>query len=126
MRSAQLFIFIFALSGLAACTTQQVDPTADIPTQSYQTDVAPIISANCALASGCHGAGSGEQAPLLTYTDLMQYCDVKAGKPHDSKLYRVIRQLSGESAMPPKPNASLSDEQIAIIYVWILQGARNN
>lgn len=108
----------------AACTVEPVDPSADIPVQSYQSDISPIISANCALA-GCHGANDRE-FPLLTYDDVIHYCEVRASKPHDSKLYEVIRLLGGESAMPPKPNPPLTDKQIGAIYVWILQGAQNN
>lgn len=114
-----LFMTIFF-----ACTVEEVDPSADIPTQSFQTEILPIISANCAL-SGCHGANDRE-FPLLNYDDVMNYCEVQPGKPHDSKLYEVIRLLSGEEAMPPKPNQPLTDKQIGAIYVWILQGAKNN
>ncbi len=112
------------LLALGACT-QQVDPSADIPVLSYQTDISPIISANCALTSGCH-SGDGELFPMLTYDDVINRCGVQPGKPHSSKLYDVIRLYSGESAMPPPPSAPLTDEQIATIYVWILQGAKDN
>lgn len=110
---------------MSSCITQQVDPTADLPTISYQTDISPIISSNCASV-GCHVGGSGgELFPLTTYDEVVRYCGVKAGKPHDSQLYNIIRLYTG-GAMPPSPNDPLSDEQIASIYVWILQGANNN
>ena len=120
----RLFPFVGLLI-LASCTTEPVDPTADLPVISYQTDISPIISANCALASGCHG-GNSEEFLLLSYDDVIKHCEVTPGKPHDSELYRVIRLFGGEKAMPPKPNVPLTDEQIGTIYLWILQGAKNN
>ncbi|TNE49104.1 MAG: hypothetical protein EP344_18405 [Bacteroidetes bacterium] len=118
------FIPVLWLLAWSACTTQ-VDPTADLPVISYQTDISPIISANCALDSGCHG-GNSEEILLLTYDELINNCGVAAGKPHQSDLYKVIRLYTGEKAMPPKPNAPLTDEQIGMIYLWILQGAQDN
>ena len=108
---------------LFACTTN-VDPTADLPVISYKNDIAPVITANCALDSGCHG-GNSEEFLLLTYDELIRNCGVKPGEPHKSDLYRVIRLYWG-NVMPPKPNAPLTDEQIASVYLWILQGAENN
>lgn len=125
MHSVKLIPLLAGLAFLSSCITQQVDPTADLPNISYQTDISPIISANCAY-SGCHDGGGNELFSLATYDELIRHSGVKAGKPHDSRLYDVIRQYTGESAMPPSPNEPLSDEQIATIYVWILQGAKNN
>jgi hypothetical protein len=51
----------------------------------------------------------------------MQY--VSVGKPFDSKLYNVITNLSFNK-MPPAGN--MSDDQIKVIYIWILQGAKEN
>ncbi len=107
---------------LSACTTIMVDPTADIPTVSYRTEVAPIIAANCAQ-SGCHGATDSRKFNLGSYSALSGL--VEPTKPHNSELYSVIREY-GPSAMPPAPNKPLSDEQIGQIYVWILQGALDN
>lgn len=123
MRFLRLLFFLLLLWGMAACV-QQVDPSVDIPAMSYQSDIAPIINGNCAIP-GCHATGD-EEFPLETYDDVIHYCDVQAGKPHSSRLYKVIRKYIGGSAMPPKPNAPLTDEQIAMIYVWILQGAKDN
>ncbi len=124
MRALRFLIPLCLITVLAACTVEPVDPSADIPTQSFQADIFPIISANCSLA-GCHGAND-EEFPLLNYDDVINYCEVEPGKPHNSELYEVIRLLSGEEAMPPKPNQALTDKQIGAIYVWILQGAKNN
>ncbi|MCC6459047.1 MAG: hypothetical protein IT260_01170 [Saprospiraceae bacterium] len=124
MRHVILLPLLVVIVALSSCSVQQVDPTADIPTLSFQKDISPIVSANCAL-SGCHD-GTGEEPALLSFDDVMSYGEVTPGKPHDSKLYEVIRLYSGEEAMPPAPNQPLTDQQIGAIYVWILQGAHNN
>lgn len=111
------------LIGLAfSCTTITVEPDAPIPTVSYKNDIAPIIAANCAQ-SGCHGTEQTEKFNLLSYASLSRL--VTPNKPHNSKLYNVIR-LYDSGAMPPSTQAPLSDVQIAQIYVWILQGATEN
>lgn len=124
MRSVRLLLTVSLLTGMTACTVQQVDPTADIPIISYQSDISLIMSTQCAV-SGCHDGSSGELGSLLTYDDVMRYGGVEPGKPHNSRLYNTIRRYVG-NVMPPAPNQPLSDEQIAAIYVWILQGAHNN
>ena len=121
MRAYFKLLFLIPALALVRCT-QQVDPSADIPTVSYSQEISPIISSNCAL-SGCHDGNSHEFA-LLSYSDLMHY--VTPADAHGSQLYEVIRLYSGERAMPPSPNTPLTDQQIASIYVWILQGALDN
>ncbi len=114
---------IALLLGLAnSCTTITVDADAPVPTVAYKQDIAPIIAAKCAQF-GCHGSERTEQFNLLSYSALSQL--VVPNKPHSSQLYDVIRLYAG-NAMPPKPNEPLSDTQITQIYVWILQGARDN
>jgi hypothetical protein len=123
MKSFIKVLFVLPVIALSYCTTK-VDPTADIPVVPYSTDVSPIISANCASPS-CHD-GSGHLFPLLTYDDVMNYCSVKSGDAHGSGLYQVIKSYIPGTVMPPKPNDPLTDAQIGSIYVWILQGAKNN
>ena len=116
-----LLLTLLLLSLVASCTTQTaLDST--VPTVSYTNDIAPIIAANCAQP-GCHGSERPEKFSLLDYVELASL--VTPYKPHSSELYQVIRLYEGD-AMPPAPNAPLSDAQIAQIYVWILQGAPFN
>ncbi len=116
-------ILLLATLGFAACVTE-VEPTADIPPVGYQRDIAPLISANCAVPA-CHD-GSGEEESLIGYDNLMKHGGVRPGDAHGSELYEVVRLYIGERAMPPAPYPPLSDEQIGLIYIWILQGAKNN
>jgi len=76
---------------------------------------------NC-TQSGCHGS-SGNRFKLLNYNDVLDI--VKPGNPHDSELYASITANTSD-IMPQPPNPRLSDAQIETIYVWILQGAKNN
>jgi uncharacterized membrane protein len=92
-----------------------------IPEQKvcFTADVQPIINANCAN-TGCHDAITHEEGiDLSSYNGIMK--EVSAGKPYDSELYDIIR--SGE--MPPSPRTALNSDQMKLIYVWILQGAKN-
>ena len=97
----------------------------EIPSISFANDVNPILSGNC-TQSGCHGQQEHEAFSLSGYQSVMKDEIVVAGKPHSSKIYQAILKFSGEEAMPPLPANRLSDEQIETIYLWILQGAKNN
>jgi hypothetical protein len=90
------------------------------PIFTFDKDVASITLNNCATA-GCHDKPNDERRPLVTYADVMHY--VKAGKPYDSKLFKSMIKLSG-NRMPPQ--GLLTDQQIKSVYIWILQGAREN
>jgi hypothetical protein len=114
--------FILPVIGLAmtlavACTHDPVIP--DLPEISFSERVQPIIVANCG-SSGCHDGG--EEFSLLTYDEIAD--KVKPGDAGDSEIYEAMTALWGESAMPPA--GPLSDQQINIIYTWIMQGAKNN
>jgi hypothetical protein len=115
-------ILLLLVLALAACTTKQT-LSADLPVVSFQSDIQPIMSANCAVGSRCHSGSGGHLESLLTYTGVMRY--VTAGDAHGSPLYSTVRLYYG-NVMPPSPNPHLSDDQIAKIYVWINQGAQNN
>ena len=115
------FLALLASGFLFACTTT-VEPSAAIPTVSYSKDIAPIIAGNCGQ-SGCHGADQTAKFNLLSYNEISRL--VTPDKPHSSDLYNIIRTY-GDGAMPPAPNDPLTDEQIGMIYVWILQGATEN
>ena len=97
--------------------------TPDIPVSpifTFDKDISTITLNNCATA-GCHD-GTTERRPLITYTDLLHY--VTPGKPYSSKLFTTIITLTGDKKMPPR--GTLADQQIKAVYVWILQGAKEN
>lgn len=76
---------------------------------SYQNDIKPIISANCAI-TGCHVSGS--QSPNLSVLANVQ-----------SNASR-IKTRTGNRTMPM--GGSLTQTQINLIACWVDDGAKNN
>ena len=108
---------------MLSCKHEVVTPTS--PVVSFATDVNPIIIGNCTQAR-CHGDVDPAEFPLLTYDDVIQHGHVKPGNADNSRLFNSIAKLNGENVMPQEPYKRLSDKQIQIIYLWIMQGAQNN
>ena len=126
MKKLQILLagFLAAVLVLAACR-QEVSPAADLPDVSFNQKVMPIIASNC-TASGCHGIENTEEFTLLTYDDVIKNGTVSAVDADGSKLSQVIPPPHSFQVMPEPPNPPLTDEQTALIYLWILQGAKNN
>lgn len=110
---------LFTIVGLVFCLSCQHDPVVPpTPVLTFEKDIQPITLNNCARAR-CHN-GSGEGPVLVSYKDVMGL--VKAGDAKASKLYRTMTNLTPGIAMPP--DGPLADLQINLVYVWILQGAK--
>lgn len=107
---------VLALAVWIGCSHDPVVPRT--PVLTFEKDIQPITQNNCARV-GCHN-GSGESPTLVSYGDVMGH--VKVGDPKGSKLFRIITNLTPGVAMPP--DGPLADQQINLIYVWILQGAK--
>jgi hypothetical protein len=122
MKLKLLFTFILVLL-LSSCKHEPSIENA--PQISYSNDVNPIIMNNCAQ-SGCHGAINPGQFSLLGYDNLIKGGEVKAGDPKSSKLYNSIISLEEDDLMPRSPYSRLGDDKIKTVYLWILQGAKNN
>lgn len=82
--------------------------------------VQAVITDNCATSS-CHG---GAISPKLnTYSEIMQY--VNAGNPANSKLWTSMTTNDFNKAMPPvSSNTEVPVADKAIVYNWILNGAK--
>jgi hypothetical protein len=82
--------------------------------------VQSIITEDCASAN-CHG---GPISPkFTTYADIMKY--VVAKDPASSKLWNYITTNDFNKAMPPVTSGvDVSPSDKAIIYNWILNGAK--
>jgi hypothetical protein len=117
MDSKYRVALIIFLAVMASCRHTPEVPVS--PVFTYNKDISAITLNNCAT-SGCHDGTSRKRA-LLSYSDVMHY--VTPGKPYDSKLFTAIIKLTGNKMPPQGP---LTDEQIKTIYVWILQGAKEN
>lgn len=123
----KLFIILttyFALISTLISACRHDSDISATPEISYQNDIHPIITANCAM-TGCHPSSGGEFS-LVDYNSLISNGDIKAGNAHKSKLYKAVIGDIGTERMPPAPTSQLSDRQLKLIYIWIEQGAKNN
>lgn len=92
----------------------------------FERDILEVITSSCAY-TGCHNSASAAEGIRLdNYANIIKYGKIKAGKPADSDLYKVVTTTSSKSVMPPPPAARLSSTQISNIEKWITQGAKNN
>lgn len=84
----------------------------------------PLIQSSCAM-NGCHSAITrADGINLSDYSNIMKI--VKAGDPVNSKLYRSLINTNPGDRMPMYPVPAFTQTQIALVYKWIQQGAKNN
>lgn len=119
-KKEKLLALITISASLSACAYLKKDvvkaPCVIGTTVSYNTDVAPIIQANCFQ---CHSSASNISGILLeTHAELKAYAQ-------NGFLYGTINHASGFSEMP-QGAAKLDDCTIATIKQWIDDGAPNN
>ncbi len=101
-------------------TTRPPVSTCSPDTVYFTNTILPMIVSNCAM-SGCHDAIThAEGLNLTNYTNIA--CNVRAGNPAGSKLYRNMTGV--EDIMPPK--GMLPQTTLDAFYKWIMQGAKNN
>lgn len=113
-----MFIFSISFTAFQGCKHDPIS-TEEV---CFDTQVEPIIIANCAY-SGCHDAVSRrEGVDLSNYEKIISTGEVNAGNANKSELYKVLK-AKGEKRMPP--SGKLNDEEIQVIYDWIEQGAEN-
>ena len=94
------------------------------PSPSFSTDIAPILTSQCAIAE-CHVVDGPHDIDLRTYDTLMQGGDegaiVIVGDARESEIVEEI----AEGKMPPE-GPPLDAAQIQLIIDWINEGAKNN
>lgn len=92
---------------------------------SFSADIQPIFNSNC---TGCHGNSGG--LSLSSYSGLMAGGDngatVTAGNGASSILVQKLSSDPPFGDQMPLGTAALSDENIALITIWINEGAENN
>ncbi len=112
-----------ALIGVAFIAGCKHDPDLEnIKEITFSGDAQRIIVNSCATV-GCHAADS-RLSSLSNYTDIIKNGAIKPGDPRGSKLYQLITHRSFQ-VMPPAP-ATVSNDDVTKIYLWILAGAKNN
>lgn len=96
----------------------------DSPLVIFSKEVQPIILGNCTM-SGCHTSGDNSGVfPLSTYDDIVTNGGVIAKNATGSNLYQSISSRGLAQQMPP--SKYLSEADLQTIYLWIMQGAKNN
>lgn len=99
---------------------------ADAKNPTYDDDILPIVKQHCI---NCHGNDKQKgDLNLATYAAMNQGGSsgavVKPGDPSKSRIYTLSAHLE-EPKMPPSGN-KMPDDKLAIIKLWIEQGARQN
>ncbi len=109
---------LFVFTALTACAG-----AAEI---SFSRQVAPILTDQCVE---CHRADKAKGGYRLDTVERMlkagdsEAAPVKAGKPEESELYRLIATHDEDDRMPKKADA-LPEKEIGLIREWIASGAK--
>ena len=102
-------------------------PTAPPERVDFNRDVRPILSDHCYQ---CHGPDAGKRKAKLRLdvdpaTQNRDSAIIVPGKPADSELFRRITTDDTRERMPPIKHArQLTEKQIEILKIWILQGGK--
>ena len=118
----------FSLGLFALCSVGLAAPAAlaDPQKPTFDDDVRPILAQHC---TNCHGNDKQKSdLNLATYAALQKGgaggAVVVPGDPSKSRLYTLTTQAE-EPKMPPSGN-KVPDAQLAVLKLWIEQGAREN
>ncbi len=104
--------------------TDTITNSCNPDTVYFATQFFPLIQSSCAM-SGCHDAITKADGIVLTdYANIMKI--VRAGDPVNSKLYKSLIDSDPGDRMPMAPVPPFTQTQIALVYKWIQQGAKNN
>src|SRR6478735_10599651 len=124
---------ILVLPALALAQEKKDPKTAPIPEVkidrkdpvTYEKDVEPILANKCFV---CHsGKEVNGKLDMGTYEKLMKGGKhgnpITAGKAHESLLYKLCsRQM--KPIMPPKDETPMTPPELALVKLWIDQGAK--
>lgn len=111
-------------SGQGIIKTDSTINTCNPDTVYFASQLFPLIQSSCAM-SKCHDAITKADGIVLTdYANIMKI--VRAGDPANSKLYKSLIDADPEDRMPMLPVPPFTQTQIALVYKWIQQGAKNN
>ena len=124
--SLLLLLFSFAiLMGCYKTTTLLIDNSPTITaTVSFNTDIVPLLTANCAK-SGCHnGSISPDLSAANAYNSLVNGNFVNTATPSNSLVYLWL--TGKESATMPLGASNNPSNINGYILAWITQGADKN
>jgi hypothetical protein len=109
-----------------SCRNTPIIPES--PEISFQSDVLPVLAGNCEM-SGCHvntQGGERHARPFNSYDQVMSNGGIVPFDAHQSDLYNMVTNAPGSDLMPPSQYPRLSQQQLLKIYLWIMQGAKDN
>lgn len=113
------FVVTILFSALAAVANCWQPNAAAQQKIDFVRDIQPIFAASCA---GCHGAKKQAAGLRLDSKKIALSKVILPGKAAESALYQRIAGI-GDQARMPMGGKPLSAEQIALIKLWIEQGA---
>jgi WD40 repeat protein len=129
------YLFVLALAGLLPLAAAAQEKKALAPIQvpelkrkdavSYEKEVEPILYKRCVT---CH-SGSVKEArfDLASYEGLVKGgkrgTSITPGKSDTSLLYKLVTRQQ-KPFMPPKGEDPITPEEIAVVKLWIDQGAK--
>src|SRR5438128_2574082 len=121
-------LFLLLIAGLSS-SRQVFAANANEHSVQFNRDIRPILSDNC---FACHGPDKNQRkAELRLGTEQGAFADrgghkvIVPGKPEQSELFRRITSTDDSVRMPkPKFGKELSKRQVALIRLWIDQGAK--
>lgn len=92
----------------------------------FSNQILPLFQSSCAI-SGCHDAATAEEGIILdSYENILGSGELIPFNPDEGDIYENITETDPDKIMPPPPESPLSQEQIDMVELWILQGAQNN
>jgi hypothetical protein len=118
-----LALGLFSLCALCLCGSRS---NADPAKPTYEEDVVAIFKQHC---TNCHGNDKQKSdLNLATYAALQKGGSsgaiVVPGNPDKSRVYKLAAHL--EEPKMPSEKTKIPDAQLALLKLWIEQGAREN
>ena len=115
-------VTILSAFALGACSPKNV---------SFKWDVQPILKARCLECHAPGGAGHAKSGfDMTSYETLMKGGKfgklVTPGDPLTSALNMLVEGRANPTIRMPHGREKLSDKEIAILHVWVKEGAKNN
>lgn len=132
-----LFVFVFCIIALNCSKSSSPTKPATVKEDpSFASDIQPIFSANCALAS-CHAAPgqhgliltAGQSYALLVNVNSVEvpaFMRVRPSLPDSSYVVIKIEGRQTVGVRMPATGTPLSATNIQLIRNWISKGAQNN
>ncbi len=118
-----LLALFFLLAARGRLAAEAEKPSAAEQAKFFETQVQPLLQANCI---SCHGGDKTRSGLKLTSREaLLKGGDrgpaISVEKPEESLLLRAIRHTEDELKMPPR--GKLTQEQINTLTRWVKLGA---